>query len=88
MDRNSLIFCVAAVIAALGLSAAGFSIAALPPDAVPSRPVAAEDLGMVDVGDGFGEVPATELIGYYIDNPPVTAASTAAEEPTRRFGGC
>ena len=49
----------------------------------------AEELGMVDVGDGFGEVPATDLIAYWLENPPVTeAAPAAAAVPERRFGGC
>ena len=90
MDRNSLIFCVLSVIAAIALSVAGYGVAALPDDVVAASktPQAAEEMGMVDIGDGYGEVAVSDLLDHYLENPPVQDASAPAAPPERRFGGC
>ena len=92
MNRESLIFCVAALVVALAVCAAGFRLAALPRDVVDAakRPAAPETLPDVDLGGGFGRVSVIDLIGYYIENPPAKAnvAGGDAAPAARRFGGC
>ena len=92
MNRESLIFCVAALVVALAVCAAGFRLAALPRDVVDAakRPAAPETLPDVDLGGGFGRVSVIDLIGYYIENPPATpnAAGGDAAPAARRFCGC
>ena len=92
MNRESLIFCVAALVVALAVCAVGFRLAALPRDVVDAakRPAAPETLPDVDLGGGFGRVSVIDLIGYYIENPPAkaNAAGGDAAPAARRFGGC
>lgn len=92
MNRESLIFCVAALVVALAVCAVGFRLAALPRDVVDAakRPAAAETLPDIDLGGGFGRVSVIDLIGYYIENPPATpsAAGGDAAPAAKRFGGC
>ena len=92
MNRESLIFCVAALVVALAVCAVGFRLAALPRDVVDAakRPAAPETLPDVDLGGGFGRVSVIDLIGYYIENPPATpsAAGGDAAPAAKRFGGC
>jgi len=91
MDRSSVIFCALAVVAAVALSVFGYQVAALSDDEVAAAktPVAAEEMGVVDIGDGYGEMAVSELMDFYIQNPPVKATGAAqAAEPERRFGGC
>ncbi|MCW2306651.1 hypothetical protein [Rhodobium gokarnense] len=90
MDRASLIFCVGALAAALVLSVVGFQFAAMPQDAVAAAntPVTAEEMGVVELGDGFGELAVTDLMDYYLENPPVSDAGASDTVPERRFGGC
>lgn len=90
MDRASLIFCIFSVIAAVAISIAGYGLAALSDDelAAAKTPQAAEDMGMVDIGDGFGEMAVSDLMDFYIENPPVKANAASSEPPARRFGGC
>lgn len=90
MDRASLIFCAAALALSFAVSAAGFSLAALPPEVVRAArtPTPAEKLPPVDLGGGFGQVSVIDLVGYYIDNPPAPAATSAGPAAVRHFGGC
>lgn len=90
MDRSSLIFCTGSLVACLGAAWLFFPLAALDPEtvAMAQTPQPAETLPMIDVGQGFGELPAVELIGYYVENPPDPPAAGAAPEPVIRFGGC
>lgn len=90
MNRSSLVFCVLSVIATVLLSAAGFSVFAMPRDAVVAArtPTPAERLGDIDLGKDFGRVPVVDLVGYYLENPPAAAAGGAAPAKARRFGGC
>jgi hypothetical protein len=92
VNRESLVFCTAALIVAVAVCAVGFRLAALPRDAVDAamRPAPAEALPDVDLGGGFGKVSVIDLIGYYIENPPAkaNAAGGDAVPAARRFGGC
>ena len=90
MDRSSFIFCSASVIVCLGLAWIGFPFAALDEETVArwNTPQPAEEMPMIDVGKGFGELPAEELIYYYVDNPPAPPEAGAAPAPEIKFGGC
>lgn len=89
MDRSSLVFCASAVVLTLLVSALAFPFAARSrEDAVASRtPVAAETLGSIDLGP-FGTVSVSDLVHYYIDNPPAPAAAAGGAAPKQRFQGC
>lgn len=88
MDRASMIFCVAALFASVAVGAVGYSFSALSVDAMAAarRPTPPERLGEINLGHGFGKVAVLDLVGYYLDNPPVAAAGAPAK--ARRFGGC
>ena len=92
MNRESLVFCVLALAAALAVCALGFRWAALPTAELEAtrRPAQAETLPDVDLGGGFGKVSVIELVGYYLENPPPPAGASpgAAPAATKRFGGC
>ncbi len=90
MDRPSLIFCALSVVAAIVLSVIGYGIAALPDDVVAATksPQPAEDMGLVDIGDGYGEVAVSDLLDFYLENPPVKTETAVSAPPERRFGGC
>jgi hypothetical protein len=84
INRESAIFCAAALAASLVASGVGFSLAALPREAVKAP---AETLPDIDLGGGFGRVSVMDLVGYYIENPPAGGAADAVPA-ARRFGGC
>jgi hypothetical protein len=88
MDRSSILFCAGSLVASVALAWIFFPIAALDRATVDmaKTPQPAETMPMIEVGGGFGEVPAIELIIYYVDNPPAVSAAAAA--PEIRFGGC
>lgn len=90
MDRTSLTFCIGALALFVAISALAYPFAAIPPDklARAATPQPAEALGSIDVGHGFGEVPVSTLMDYYISNPPAKPAAGAAAAPHIRFGGC
>jgi len=92
VNRESVVFCVAALAMALVVCAIGFRLAALPRATVDAtaRAVPAESLPDVDVGGGFGRVSVIELVGYYIEHPPARAGEGGGEATpaVRRFGGC
>jgi hypothetical protein len=90
MDRSSIIFCVGSIVVCLGLAWIAFPYAALDMETIEmsKTPQPAELMPMIDVGKGFGELPAIELIGYYVENPPAPPAAGAAAAPEIKFGGC
>lgn len=91
MNRESLIFCSAAIAVTVAVSAVGFSLAALPRQAVEAsrQPAPAESLPDIDLGGGFGKVSVIDLVGYYIENPPAPAGASGDAAPAvKRFGGC
>ncbi len=87
MDRASLIFCTSALLGALLLAALAFPFAAKSRAVIDAArtPQAAERLGVVDLGP-YGKVTVSELLAYYIENPPKAADSPAKEKV--RFQGC
>jgi hypothetical protein len=88
MDRSSLIFCVSALVVTLGLSAALYPVATISAEEVAAArtPVLSEDLPDLDLGD-FGTVSISELVGYYVENPPAPVAAGGAGKQVR-FQGC
>ena len=90
MDRTSMTFCIGALALCLAIAAIAYPYAAIPADkaARAATPQPAENLGSVDVGRGFGEVPVSTLMEYYISNPPAKSAAAPAAAPQIRFGGC
>ncbi len=87
MNKASIIFCVGALALSLAVATLAYPLAALPADklAQAAKPRPAEALGEVDVGRGFGRVPVSKLMDYYISNPPKAGAAAA---PRLHFGGC
>ena len=91
INRESAIFCGAAVVVTVAVFVFGFSLAALPRAAIDTamQPAAAQDLPDVDLGGGFGKVSVIDLVGYYIENPPAPKGSGGDAAPAiKRFGGC
>lgn len=89
MNKASVIFCIGALAVSLAVAALAYPLAALPADklAQAAKPQPAQALGEVDVGHGFGQVPVSKLMDYFISNPPKTSAGPAAA-PHIHFGGC
>jgi len=89
MNKASIIFCMGALALSLVVAVLAYPLAALPADKVAqaAKPQPAQALGEVDVGHGFGSVPVSKLMDYYISNPPKAAAGPAAA-PRLHFGGC
>ncbi|TCS60603.1 hypothetical protein [Varunaivibrio sulfuroxidans] len=90
MDRPSIIFCVVTLAVSLGLAWLFFPLASLPKGTLQAaqKPQPAEAMGAVDLGDGFGSVAVSELMNYYIDNPPQPASPGTPAAPVVHFGGC
>jgi hypothetical protein len=88
MNRSSLIFCVAAVLGSIVVSAAAFPLAALSTAelALSKTPVEADELGAVDLGD-FGTVSVLDLVSYYMENPPAPETPGTKKKKVR-FQGC
>ena len=87
-QKASLIFCCGAVGVCILIAVAAFPLAALSNAQMASANsvVPAEDLGIMDLGD-FGQVTVSDLVSYYMDNPPEPAAAGAAPKKIR-FEGC
>ncbi len=91
MNRESLIFCTAALVVSVAVCGIGFSLAALPRETVEAakKPAPAESLSDIELGGGFGKVPVIDLVGYYIENPPAATNTDGGSVPAaKRFGGC
>lgn len=90
MDRSSIIFCVGTLAACVAIAWVAYPLAALDQATIEAwrTPQPAEVLDDVDVGQGFGELPVIELMGYYVENPPAPVAATDAVAPALKFGGC
>ncbi|WP_029132884.1 hypothetical protein [Sedimenticola selenatireducens] len=88
MRREVVIFNVLSLVGTLGLSAVLFSYAAVPEEKrlAASQPQPMEAFSDVDLGPDYGQIPVVELVGYYLENPPVKATGSAPVK--RHFGGC
>ena len=89
MDRSSLIFCLLSLIITLGLSWAFIPMASVSTEKLNAWkvPTEAEELGDIDLGD-FGVVSISELMSYYIENPPPPPEAGAKPAREVRFQGC
>jgi hypothetical protein len=87
------LFCVATVLLFLLISVVGFHFAALSADTVEAatipQPVEAFTRP-IDLGAPYGKVPVSELMQYWITNPPRQSAKagSATGAPVSNFGGC
>ncbi len=86
MDKSSAIFCTLSLLVSLGIAVLAYPAAAVSPEqaALSKTPLAAEEMGDVDLGD-FGTVSVLELVEYYIENPPAPVAGGVRK---KRFQGC
>ena len=83
-----MLYCSVCLLVSLGAAALLFPYAAMPKEklAFAHSPQPMEALPDIDLGDGFGQVSVTELVGYYIENPPQPTGGTAKH--VDQFGGC
>ena len=91
MDKCCYWFCGGAAAVSLAVFVIGFPLAALSASTVAQagKAMPAEALGSVHVGGGFGNVPVTKLMDYYISHPPkVLPVATTPAAPKLQFGGC
>lgn len=88
--RQMLMFCAGSLALSLGTAAAIFPFATVSEERLQAARSAQpmEALEDVDLGPDFGTVPVTELMGYYIENPPAPPQSGAAAPKRQQFGGC
>jgi len=88
MDRASLIFCGGSLAVCLLIAAVAFPFAARSKAEVELAKslVDAEQLGQINLGD-FGDVAVSELVTYYMENPPAPVAAGTAPKKVR-FEGC
>jgi len=87
-QRASLMFCVGALGVSALIAVVAFPYAAISKAqiAAANSVVSAEQLGVMDLGE-FGKMPVTDLVSYYMENPPEPAAAGAAPKKIR-FEGC
>lgn len=90
LNRTGVIFCSASLALAATVCVAGYYLTALPRETIAAVkvPVPPESLPDLDL-PGFGKVAVLDLMGYYIDNPPVPVSAGGGAPPAaKRFGGC
>ncbi len=85
-----LLFCTGSLAVSLGLAAVIYPFAVVDRETLEMArtPQPMETLPDVDVGPDFGQLPVTELMGYYIENPPEAPKDTPAAPERQHFGGC
>ncbi|HEC14160.1 MAG TPA: hypothetical protein ENI72_00235 [Rhodospirillales bacterium] len=89
MNRTGVIFCTLSLVVALFFAWGLYPFAAMAPEKLAAWTVAAEPEDLPDINLGeFGTVSVSDLMGYYIENPPVAATPGAAPIRPVRFQGC
>lgn len=85
-----LIFCSGSLLLSLLVAFLLYPHATIPQQTLEfSRtPQAMESLPDVNLGENFGSVSVTDLVGYYIDHPPQPATAGAGTQHEQQFGGC
>ena len=88
MERSSLIFCGGSIALSLLVAAIAYPYLTLSNAQVnmAKSVVDAEQLEAMDLGD-FGIVAVSELVDYYIENPPEPVAAGTVKKRVR-FEGC
>ena len=89
MDRISIIFCTLSLVITLGIAAFIYPYAVLPKEKLVtnSESVEAEEIPDIDLGD-FGIISVTEMLDYYIENPPVISDTGEKKVRKIRIQGC
>ena len=89
MYRASLIICALSVVLALAISILGYPFAVVGADKFAQwrTPANAEALPDVNLGE-FGTVSVSELIEYYMENPPAQSVPGSRSAREVRFQGC
>ncbi len=89
MDRISIIFCTLSLVITLGIAAFIYPYAVLPKEKLitNSESVEAEEIPDIDLGD-FGIISVTEMLDYYIENPPVISDTGEKKVRKIRIQGC
>ena len=89
MDRASLIFCAFSIVITLAISTLGYPFAVVDADKLSQwrTPANAEALPDVNMGE-FGTVSVSELVEYYMENPPAQPVPGAGSAREVRFQGC
>lgn len=85
-----LIFCGSSLLLSLVVALLLYPHATIPQQTLEfsKTPQAMESLPDVNLGENFGSVSVTDLVGYYIDHPPQPAAASAGTQHEQQFGGC
>jgi hypothetical protein len=88
ISREIVVFNILSLVITLGLSALLFSYTAVSHEKrlAAKQPLPMEAFADVDLGPDYGEVSVSELMGYYLENPPVQESGTVAKQ--QHFGGC
>lgn len=90
MNRTSFLFCGGVIGVSLLVAALAFPFASLSTQALMASktPAFAEEVSDVDLGE-FGMVAVSDLMTYYIENPPEPEVIGAgAPKRVEHFGGC
>jgi len=89
LDRISIIFCTLSLVITLGIAAFIYPYAVLPKEKLitNSESVEAEEIPDIDLGD-FGIISVTEMLDYYIENPPVISDTGEKKVRKIRIQGC
>ncbi len=89
MNRTGMIFCTLSLVLVVFIFWALYPLAAMAPGKLAGWTVPVEPEAVPDVNLGeFGKVSVSELVSYYIENPPVAASKGAAPVRRVRFQGC
>ncbi|MES2364881.1 MAG: hypothetical protein V4563_03230 [Pseudomonadota bacterium] len=90
MKKEIMIFWLMTLVVAFGLSTLLFRYAAVAPDVLAKSriPQPMESLQDVNLGNNYGTVSVTDLVGYYIEHPPASKGSAATDDSQHKFGGC
>ena len=85
-----LIFCGSSLLLSLGVAVLLYPHATIPQKTLEfsKTPQDMENVPDIDLGNNFGLVSVTELVGYYIDNPPQPATASSGAQHEQQFGGC
>ena len=88
MDKASLVFCGGSLGVCLLIAVVAFPHAALSKADVTlaNSLIDAEELGVMNLGE-FGDVAVSDMVTYYMENPPAPVAAGAAPKKVR-FEGC
>jgi hypothetical protein len=89
--KLGLIFCSSALTISLIILLLIFPFAKLSPEAMKqmNTPKNIEEFDLsINMGADYGELPIIDLMGYYMENPPVINDNTSSKIPERQFGGC